>query len=92
MSAPQQDPVRVEGSERRCVEVLFLLASRPPGTLVHVTTDDPAAPLDLPARRHLTGHNYLGPFPGTRQPIYALRTTERARLICGDAPWRVSAN
>jgi tRNA 2-thiouridine synthesizing protein A len=96
MSTPQQDPVPVEGGERRCVEVLLLLArliaSRPRGTLVHLTTDDSAAPLDLPAWCHLTGHDYLGPLPGTRQPTYAPRTTERARLTCGDAPWRVSAN
>ena len=69
-----------------------LIARRPPGTLVHVTTDDPPAPLDPPAWCHLTGHHYFGPLPGTRQPTYALRTTEHARLTRGDAPWRVSAN
>jgi len=96
MTAPQEDPVRVDGGERRCVEVLLLLArlvaSRSPGTLVRVTTGDPAAPLDLPAWCHLTGHGYVGPLPGTRLPTYALRATECARLTRGDAPWRVSAN
>jgi tRNA 2-thiouridine synthesizing protein A len=59
---------------------------------VQVTTDDPAAPLDLSAWCHLTGHDYLGPLSGTRQPTYALCTTERAGLTRGDAPWRVSAD
>ena len=61
MSAPVDEPVWVDGGERRCVEVLLLLAGliagQPPGTHVHVTTDDPAAPLDLPAWCHLTGHD-----------------------------------
>ncbi len=32
----------------------------PPVTVVHVLANDPAAPLDLPAWCHLTGHDYLG--------------------------------
>ncbi len=96
MSAPQDEPLRVDGGERRCVEVLLLLArltaDQPPGILVHVTTDDPAAPLDLPAWCHLTGHEFLGAVPGTSRPTYALRTAVRARLTHAEAPWRISAD
>ncbi|WNF01270.1 sulfurtransferase TusA family protein [Streptomyces luomodiensis] len=35
-----------------------------PGTVVHVIATDPAAPLDLPAWCHMTGHACLGPVPG----------------------------
>ena len=31
-----------------------------PGAVVHVIATDPAAPLDLPACCHMTGHTYLG--------------------------------
>jgi len=95
MSATRDEPFRVEGGERRCVEVLLLLArsiaNQPPGILVHVSTDDPAAPLDLPAWCHLTGHEYLGSVPGTPRRTYALRTAACARRTLADAPWRVSA-
>jgi TusA-related sulfurtransferase len=47
-----------------CVQVLLRLRRRiealAPQATVHVVTDDPAAPLDLPAWCHLTGHHYLG--------------------------------
>ncbi|MER6685993.1 sulfurtransferase TusA family protein [Streptomyces olivaceoviridis] len=36
-----------------------------PGAVVHVIATDPAAPLDLPAWCHMTGHTYLCPVPGT---------------------------
>jgi hypothetical protein len=62
------------------------IADAPPGTFVHVIATDPAAPLDLPAWCHMTGHTYLGPVPGER-PVYALRLTADARATRPDAPW-----
>ncbi|MFM9593108.1 sulfurtransferase TusA family protein [Streptomyces scabiei] len=63
------------------------IAGTEPGTVVHVIATDPAAPLDLPARCHMTGHHHLGhvgdparvgPVAGDRR-TYALRLTADAR-------------
>jgi hypothetical protein len=45
--------------------------------VIHVVTDDPAVPLDLPAWCHLTGHDYLGPVN--------LAAHHHVRLACPDA-------
>lgn len=56
-----------------------------PGTVVHVVATDPAAPLDLPAWCHMTGHHYLGPVPddggppGLRVPDHRRRPHHPAR-------------
>ncbi|MFI0813280.1 sulfurtransferase TusA family protein [Streptomyces echinatus] len=80
----------VDGTGLLCVTLLLRLRKRidgaPPGTLVHVMATDPAAPLDIPAWCHMTGHTYLGPVPG-EQPVYALRLTAGARSTRSDAPW-----
>ncbi|WP_241681617.1 sulfurtransferase TusA family protein [Streptomyces sp. CB01881] len=61
----------VDGTGLLCVQLLLRLrthiADAPAGTVVHIVTTDPAAPLDLPAWCHLTGHHYLGPVPGGQQ-------------------------
>jgi tRNA 2-thiouridine synthesizing protein A len=85
-------PVVIDGGDRACVRLLLELRERitglPAGTLIHLIATDPAAPIDLPAWCHLTGHTYLGPIPpvdGT--PTYALRVTADARPTGPDAPW-----
>jgi tRNA 2-thiouridine synthesizing protein A len=63
--SPAVDPLMLDARELSCVQVLLLIRARivdlPPESLLTVATDDPAAPLDLPAWCHLTGHHYLGP-------------------------------
>ena len=75
-------PVVIDGGDRACVALLLELrghlARLPPGTLIHLTARDPAAPLDLAAWCHLTGHAYLGPVPAAA-PTYALRTSAACR-------------
>ncbi|MFE1172612.1 sulfurtransferase TusA family protein [Streptomyces sp. NPDC058773] len=62
---------------------------------------DPAAPLDLPAWCHMTGHHYLGPVlddlvrdvPENDAPdrgVYALRLSADARPTRPAAPWRAA--
>ena len=90
-SAPQAEPdLTVDGTGLLCVTLLLRLVKRidgaRPGTLVHVIAPDPAAPLDLPAWCHLTGHAFVGPVPGRRQ-VYAVRLTAGARATRVDAPW-----
>lgn len=86
------DPVVIDGGDRACVHLLLELRARvaelAPGTVVHVIATDPAAPLDLPAWCHLTGHTYLGALPSGPRPVYALRVTATARRTDTANPWR----
>ncbi|MFF5338329.1 sulfurtransferase TusA family protein [Streptomyces sp. NPDC013181] len=82
----------VDGTGLLCVTLLLRLRKEidgaAPGTVVHVIATDPAAPLDLPAWCHMTGHHYLGPVPDTaRRPVYALRIAAGARRVRAGAPW-----
>ncbi|GGK76806.1 hypothetical protein Ppa06_38810 [Planomonospora parontospora subsp. parontospora] len=87
-----RDPVVLDGGDRRCVQLLIelrrLVAGLAPGTIVHVIAADPAAPVDLPAWCHLTGHTYLGPV-GAHAPraTYALAVAVHARPTAADRPW-----
>ncbi|MEU1519787.1 sulfurtransferase TusA family protein [Streptomyces sp. NPDC005811] len=91
--APSADAdLTVDGTGLLCVTLLLRLRraidGAAPGTLVHVVANDPAAPLDLPAWCHMTGHTYLGPVPGTDRAVYALRLAADAYPTRPDAPWR----
>ncbi|GAA3113605.1 sulfurtransferase TusA family protein [Streptosporangium carneum] len=84
--------VVLDGGDARCVLLLIrlarLVAGLEAGSVVRVITADPAAPLDLPAWCHLTGHLYLGPVPGRDRPTYALQVSGKARPVNPSAPWR----
>ncbi|MEU8620671.1 sulfurtransferase TusA family protein [Streptomyces sp. NPDC048623] len=83
--------ITVDGTGLLCVALLLRLRTAidgaAPGTVVHVVATDPAAPLDLPAWCHMTGHDYLGPLPHQERPVYALRLSAGARTTRPDAPW-----
>ncbi len=55
----------IDGGDLACGELLLLVYGRvrneQPGTRVIIRTTDPAAPIDIPAWCHLTGHLYRGP-------------------------------
>lgn len=82
--------ITVDGTGLLCVTLLMRLRKEidgaEPGAVVHVIATDPAAPLDLPAWCHMTGHHYLGPVPGNR-PAFALRLAADALPTRADAPW-----
>lgn len=85
-------PLIVDGIGMLCVRLLIRLrgvvAEAEPGTVVHVLTTDPAAPIDLPAWCHLTGHTYLGPVgQDDRCVVHALRVVAGARRTRPDRPW-----
>ncbi|MFD8593549.1 sulfurtransferase TusA family protein [Kitasatospora sp. NPDC059646] len=91
MTAPQcpgTPGLTVDGRGLLCVALLLRLraavADAPADTLVHVLATDPAAPLDLPAWCHLTGHRYLGPVD---DQTYALRLAADPAPTRADAPW-----
>ncbi|WP_449061219.1 sulfurtransferase TusA family protein [Planomonospora algeriensis] len=93
MSAPPPGaPVVLDGGDRRCVQLLIelrrLVTGLVPGTVVHLLAADPAAPIDLPAWCHLTGHIYLGPTTVyTPRAAYAITVAARARSTAADRPW-----
>ncbi|MFI9152506.1 sulfurtransferase TusA family protein [Streptomyces sp. NPDC053367] len=98
MTEPPRPPagITVDGTGLLCVTLLLRLRGRiadaPAGTVVHVIATDPAAPLDLAAWCHMTGHTYLGLVPGDDhgRPVYALRLAADARPTRPDAPWRTT--
>ncbi|CAL9656067.1 hypothetical protein SUDANB105_06807 [Streptomyces sp. enrichment culture] len=84
--------ITVDGTGLLCVTLLLRLRKEidgaEPETLVHVIATDPAAPLDLPAWCHLTGHTYLGPVADSAtRSVYALRLSADARPTRPNAPW-----
>ncbi|MFG1852578.1 sulfurtransferase TusA family protein [Actinomadura geliboluensis] len=86
------DPVVIDGGDRSCVRLLLELrghlADLAPGTVVHLIASDPAAPIDLPAWCHLTGHGYLGPVEAAASPTYALQVAADPRPTSPESPWR----
>ncbi|MFD7403751.1 sulfurtransferase TusA family protein [Streptomyces sp. NPDC059866] len=94
MTPPAEADLAVDGTGLLCVTLLLRLCQAidgaAPGTVVHVIATDPAAPLDLPAWCHMTGHQYLGPVSGTDQAVYALRVAADAHTPRPDAPWQLA--
>jgi tRNA 2-thiouridine synthesizing protein A len=84
--------VIIDGGDRACVRLLLELRARisglPGGTVTHLIASDPAAPIDLPAWCHLTGHSYLGPVPAAGRPTYAMRTASAPLPTDPASPWR----
>ncbi|MBW8486680.1 sulfurtransferase TusA family protein [Actinomadura parmotrematis] len=84
----------IDGGDKACVRLLLELRGRiaglPDGAVVHLIATDPAAPIDLPAWCHLTGHAYLGPVTveGDPRPAYGLRVSAAARATEAASPWR----
>ena len=60
------------------------------GAVIHLTTTDPVAPIDLLAWCRMTGHLYLGPVPGPERPTYAVQVFGRPVPTQPDAPRRVA--
>jgi tRNA 2-thiouridine synthesizing protein A len=92
--SPPPGPVVIDGGNRTCVALLLELRARiaglPEGTVIHLIAVDPAAPIDLPAWCHLTGHTYLGPVSAAT-PTYALRTAGAPARTDPASPWRLGA-
>jgi tRNA 2-thiouridine synthesizing protein A len=78
--SPDQ-PLVMDGTGMLCVVLLLHLRAR--------IADDPAAPLDLAAWCHLTGHTYLGPLPTAEGgPAYSFTVTGTAKPTHPMSPWR----
>ncbi|MGQ0843156.1 MAG: sulfurtransferase TusA family protein [Sporichthyaceae bacterium] len=81
----------VDGTGLLCVQLLMRLRARMAdqsiGAIVHVMATDPAAPLDLPAWCHLTGHTYRGRVC-QEPPTYAIEVASHPRPTDPQHPWR----
>jgi tRNA 2-thiouridine synthesizing protein A len=92
VTSPPREPVVIDGGDRACVRLLLELRARisglPGGTVIHLIASDPAAPIDLPAWCHLTGHAYLGPVPAATRPTYAMHTVSDPVATDPASPWR----
>ena len=86
----------LDGGDLGCARLLILLrnhtARLPAGAVVHLTTSDPVAPIDLPAWCRMTGHTYLGPVPTPGSPTYAIQVTDRPVPTGGDKPWHIATD
>ncbi|NTW39682.1 MAG: sulfurtransferase TusA family protein [Cellulomonadaceae bacterium] len=84
----------LDGGDLGCARLLILLrdrvASLPEATIVHLSTHDPIAPIDLPVWCRMTGHLYLGVVPDHRSPTYAVRTVAGATPTRSDRPWHTA--
>jgi len=97
---PRNDPADtvhpLDGGDLGCARLLILLrnhaARLPAGAVVHLTTSDPVAPIDLPAWCRMTGHTYLGPVPTPGRPTYAIQLTDRPVPTHRDKPWHTATD
>ncbi|MGW0806573.1 sulfurtransferase TusA family protein [Nonomuraea sp. NPDC002799] len=84
----------VDGGDKLCVQLLIELRrhvrAAGPGAVIHLIAADPAAPVDLPAWCHLTGHSYLGPVAGAERPTYALRVAAGSQETQDARPWHAT--
>ena len=89
-----QGVYQLDGGALGCARLLLLLrnhaARLPDGAVIHLTTTDPVAPIDLPAWCRMTGHTYLGTVPGPGGPTYAVQVTATPVPTHPDAPWKVA--
>ncbi len=84
----------VDGGDLGCGELLLVLAARSrtlaPGSSVRLLATDPAAPIDLPAWCHLTGHSYLGQdLTAEGRPYYDIRLSDGPRNTSNAPPGRL---
>lgn len=86
------EPVeRIDGGDLSCARLLILLRARAAelaeGSVVHLSTTDPVAPIDLPAWCRITGHGYLGVADDGPPPVYAVRVAANPVATRPDRPW-----
>lgn len=84
----------IDGGERACGELLIVLAARArqlsAGSRIRLLASDPAAPLDVPAWCHLTGHSYLGRgTDGAARAYYDIQTAADPARTDPNHAWRL---
>lgn len=91
MDTTEQPAETIDGGDLSCARLLVLLRARvtelPAGSIVHLGTTDPVAPIDLPAWCRITGHDYLGVAEPGPPPVYAVRVGASPVETRPDRPW-----
>jgi tRNA 2-thiouridine synthesizing protein A len=86
----------LDGGDLGCARLLILLRNHAArlhaGAIVHLTTSDPVAPIDLPAWCRMTGHTYLGPVTTPGRPTYAIKVTDRPVPTRRHKPWHTATD
>lgn len=81
----------VEGGDLACGELLMVVHRRvrdlAAGTVIGVTTTDPAAAIDLPAWCHLTGHTYRGSQLTRTGVAYIVEIAGQRSPVDPERPW-----
>lgn len=81
----------IDGGDLACGELLMLvyrqIRPEPAGSVVGITTTDPAAPIDIPAWCHLTGHHYRGLSREHPNGTYLVELATCARPVDPQRPW-----
>ncbi len=87
-------PLIIDGGDRGCGELLLAVhatvKSLPEGTLVRILASDPAAPIDIPAWCHLTGHHYRGSASHDQRAAYDVQLGPPRQL--GRNPWVLASD
>lgn len=75
----------IEGGDVGCGELLLMIHRQvrdlAGGTFVAIATTDPAAPIDLPAWCHLTGHRYHGRAPSAEGEPFVVEVVRPASPV-----------
>jgi tRNA 2-thiouridine synthesizing protein A len=83
----------IDGGDRACGELLMAILRQtrhmPGGTIIRILAEDPAAPIDIPAWCHLTGHRYQGQLSHEGRPAYDVILSGIRQT--GTNPWRPPA-
>ncbi len=91
MEAHELPVERIDGGDLSCARLLILLRARvaelDAESVVHLSTTDPVAPIDLPAWCRITGHTYLGVADAGPPPVYAVRVSGSPVATRPDRPW-----
>lgn len=81
----------IQGGDLACGELLMLVyrqvRAEPAGSWVGIVTTDLAAPIDIPAWCHLTGHEYRGLSGEHVASTYLVELAASARPMDPQRPW-----
>jgi tRNA 2-thiouridine synthesizing protein A len=75
----------IDGGDLGCGELLLVIHRQvrdlADGTVVGIATTDPAAPIDLPAWCHLTGHRYHGQASAAKGEYFLVEVVRQASTV-----------
>lgn len=84
--------VRLDGGVLGCARLLMLIRDRtaelPRETVLHVVTENPIAPIDLPAWCRITGHQWRGRVEGTSRPTFTIGVAPEPTATQEAYPWK----